>query len=255
MWKKGFCRLGYPPCPSRGFLPSGISQTYHAAIRQRTSHHPVFYARPIPMNEELRPTPETNPYVPNTSLRPTGTWIPDVGGLPVKLMVLGVSVFLMGMYVLGLPPATNTHGFIEVVPFTEAVRAAINADWTAYYSSRTTAQLWLGLWFLPVCSLGLIGYLAAPRSLHGLALAFHGMFVGLIVSLLAVANPLFLLVMLMLPMALLDALIGRADGETWQDTIYLSAVSSWVLMWIILLGMAWRRNRILARVKAAETKH
>jgi len=202
------------------------------------------------MNEELRSAPENNPYVPITGQRLAGSWIPDVGGLPVKLTVLGVSMFLMGMYVLGLPPAANSHNFVEEIPFTDAVRAAINADWATYFSSRSPGKLCAELWFLPVCLIGLIGYLAAPRRLHGIAIAFHGLVVGLVLVLLVVLYPIFLLVMWMLPKSLLDAVIGRADGETWQETVYFSVVSTWVLVWMILVGMAWRRNRILARAKA-----
>lgn len=111
--------------------------------------------------------------MPSSNLRPTGTWIPDTSGLAVKLTVLTVSVFLVVMYLLGLPPAANSHNFVEKIPFTEAVRAAINADWTAYFSSRSNNQLLFELGLLTVCLISLIGYLVAPKQLLGIALAFE----------------------------------------------------------------------------------
>ncbi len=192
------------------------------------------------MNKELRPTPEINPYVPTTSLRPAGSWLPDINALPMKLIVVGITTFLSGMILLGT--AAEQGGccdYTRDIPITEAMEHAWNANWVKVISSGTG-------WFLLAWSVGLIGYLAAPTPLRIVVYAYHAFFALL-------CSPLAFLTVFFMPWKLVDALCGRADGEDWSEgMINFGAVGYWSLMWIILLSTAWIRNRILARAAVIE---
>jgi hypothetical protein len=109
------------------------------------------------MNEELRPAQETNPYVPSSNLRPAGSWLPNIGGLPVKLIVLGITAFLGGMFVLGMAPAAGSIDYTRDIPITEVIEYMMRANWLQVLQHGPT-------WILPVCAIGLVGYISSDRS-------------------------------------------------------------------------------------------
>jgi hypothetical protein len=185
------------------------------------------------MNEEQRNAPETNPYVPSSSLQPTGTWLPDINALPMKLIVFGITTFLIGVILLGT--AAEQGGccdYTRDIPITEAIEHAWNTSWGQVISRGPS-------WFLLACAFGLIGYLTAPTHLRIVVYTYHALIALL-------CAPLAFITVFFMPWILLNALSGRADGEDWSEgMIIFGAVGYWSFMWLILLGTAWLRHRSL----------
>jgi hypothetical protein len=48
--------------------------------------------------------------------------------LPVKLIVLAILLFLIGMFVLGMPPSVGAFDYTRNIPISEAVAASLTAD-------------------------------------------------------------------------------------------------------------------------------
>ena len=193
------------------------------------------------MNHDLRPTPEINPDGPNGNLLPADSLIPDVSSLPVKLIVIAITSFLIGMFVLGMPPTAGAFDYTRKIPISEAVAESLTADWPAVLSHTGR----MGVLFLVPAAGGLMLYLLSPKRWMPGILVSH----LLAIALLSVpALPLALVGFVIGPFVVIGAAAGQADGETWSEGfVCLGAIGCWAWLWLMVIGMAWLRQRSIKR--------
>jgi hypothetical protein len=188
------------------------------------------------MNQDLRPTPEINPYEPHNNLQPADSLIPDVSSLPVKLIVVAIMSFLIGMFVLGMPPSAGAFDYTRNIPISEAVTASLTANWPSVLS-RTAG---MAFFFLVPAVGGLMLYLLGPRRWMPRILVIAILSVPLL--------PFALIVFVNDPFLLIRAAAGQADGETWSEGfVCFGAIGYWACLWLMLIGMAWLRQRSIKR--------
>lgn len=193
------------------------------------------------MNQDPCVTPEANPYQPTSNLLPAESWIPDISSMPVKLSVLAVMSFLIGMFVLGVPPSLGYFDYTRDIPISEAIAASLTANWPVLIA-RSDGHT---VWFPMVAVGGLLAYLLSPKRWMPMILALH-----LVMILIYLPGLLFFLLPFA-PLIVIGAAAGQADGELWSEGfVCMGAMACWANVWLLLTGMAWLRQRSIRRKQA-----
>lgn len=196
------------------------------------------------MNQDRHPTPEVNPYEPNGNSLPADSLIPDVSSLPVKVIVLAITSFLIGMFVLGMPPSAGAFDYTRNIPISEAIAASLTANWPRVLRHQAGKAF---LFLVPAAG-GLMLYLLSPKRWIPRILVSH----LLVIALLAFpVLPIALIGFVIGPLVVIGAAAGQADGEMWSEGfVCLGAIGCWAWLWLMLAGMARLRQRSIKRQQA-----
>ncbi|MGN6370299.1 MAG: hypothetical protein ACTHN5_18750 [Phycisphaerae bacterium] len=170
--------------------------------------------------------PSPLPYATPPTARP-----PLSAPLWLKIALLPPSLFLLAVFLIGLPPLAGAIDYTRTFTLTEVLRydAAHLTDALGAPSST----------FAPLATLTLLLFLLNAR-LRRITLITN------VVLPLLYLGPYFPFMLRDAPQSLLSALTGRADGETWSEGfVSLAALACWTPLWLTLaltLALSNRRH-------------
>jgi hypothetical protein len=173
-------------------------------------------------------------------------WVPPPRWL--RYAVIVVALFILAMFLLGLPPLSGAVDYTRNIPLHEIVEYA----WaTGVRGTLDSAGMVLMAIFAPIAVAVLVAFLFVRGVVP------QRVVIGLNVGLPALwLLPFWPIVVVVGPPMLLTAVAGQCDGETWSEGfICYAAIGSWTTLWLAvaltLLVMRWRRSKMPAIQPAA----
>lgn len=166
----------------------------------------------------------------------------------LRYAVIVVALFILGMFLLGLPPLSGAVDYTRSIPLHEIIQYAWS---TGVRGTLDDARMVRMSIFAPIAVVGLLAFLfirgIVPQCL---VIGFN---VGLPALWVLPYWPIFVVVG---PPILVAAAAGQRDGEDWSEgLICYAAVASWTTLWLAvalaLFVIGWRRSKMPAIRPAA----
>ena len=154
----------------------------------------------------------------------------------LRYAVIVVALFILTMFVLGLPPLSGAVDYTRNIPLHEIIGYA----WArGVRGTLDSASMVFMAVFAPVAGAGLLAFLFIP------GLASQRVVIWLNAGLPAVwLLPLWPIFIVVGPFTLLAAMAGHCDGETWSEGfVSLAAAGSWTTLWLAVALFVVRRRR------------
>jgi hypothetical protein len=149
----------------------------------------------------------------------------------VKVGIIPPALYILAMFVLGLPPLSGMLEYEREIPISEVIDYA----WTeGLKGTFDYSGIFYVATFLPMAAVGLVAFLCLrhQRPLGYVIVAN----ITLPAIWLAFFWPIFVVIG---PLLLVEALAGRSDGETWSEGfICYAAIGSWTTMWLAVAIVA-----------------
>ena len=143
----------------------------------------------------------------------------------VRLGIIPTALYILAMFVLGLPPLSGVLDYTREIPISEVIDYA----WTEGIAGTFdySAIFYMAM-FVPIAATGLVAFLCLQRQrplgyiiVANIALPAIWLFLWW---------PIFVVIG---PLILIEALAGRSDGETWSEGfICFAAMGSWTTLWL-----------------------
>src|SRR5688572_2519818 len=154
--------------------------------------------------------------------------------------VVATSLFVLMLFLLGLPPLSGALDYTRNIPMGEAIGYAWAKGVRGTLDSVDMIRVAM---FAPTAVAALMAFLCLQgvrqqRIAVAVNVVLPAVWLGLFWPFLVVAGPPFLLA----------ALAGRCDGEDWSEGfVSYAAAASWTTLWLAvalaLAGVKWRRSR------------
>ena len=165
-------------------------------------------------------------------------WLPPPAWL--KRGVVAASLFILTLFLLGLPPLSGALDYTRNIPLGEVIEYAWAKGVRGTLDGVDMIRVAM---FAPTAGAGLVAFLcvrgaALQRVAITVNVVLPAVWLGPLWPVLVVAGPPFLVA----------ALAGRCDGEDWSEGfISYAAAASWTTLWLavalVLAGVKWRRAK------------
>jgi hypothetical protein len=173
-------------------------------------------------------------------------WLPTPAWL--RRTAIAVSLFLLTLFLLGLPPLSGAVDYTRNIPLSEVIQYAWAKRIRGTFNSPSMIRVAM---FAPTAIAGLVAFL----YLRGVWPRRIAIAINLVLPALWLAHFWPLLIVAGVPI-LFAALAGRCDGETWSEGfICYAAMASWTTLWLavalVLILLKWRKSSTKAIRPAA----
>jgi hypothetical protein len=168
-------------------------------------------------------------------------WVPPPRWL--RHAVIVVALFILAMFLLGLPPLSGALDYTRDIPINEVIEYA----WAlGVRGTLDSASMVVIATFAPLAAAGLLAFLFVRGVVPQRVVI--GLNIGLPAIWLLPFWPIFVVVG---PPMLLLAVTGQCDGEDWSEgLICYASIASWTTLWLAvvlaLVVIRWRRSKMAA---------
>lgn len=190
------------------------------------------------MNGESDPTLEKANVLPYAVLKSPREWLPPPAWL--KRIVICMSLMILVVFLLGLPPLSGALDYTRAIPLTEAIEYA----WKKGIRDTLDSSNMIGMAiFAPMAIAGVVAFL----YLRGRLAQWITLLANIILPAIWLGGYWPLLV-LWSPFILIEVLSGRSDGETWSEGfVSYSAIAAWTLLWLGVAAVLIVRKGLRSR--------